>query len=121
MIDGLGTELNSIIDNICAKLGTTVDALVPELCKYKLYESIGYITAFSIISAFIIITMLIVFALWQKAESSSGEYEVLELCLGAVLFLFICGIAYQVYFFIVWKNAPTGAAVDYVIQQLKNH
>lgn len=119
MFDGIGTELNLIIDNICEKLGTTVDALVPELCKYMVYKSIGYIVAFSMISIFIIIAMLVIFMINKKYESA--ELICLEMFLVASLFLMICCISYNVYYLIIWKNAPTGAVVNYLIDQLKNH
>lgn len=120
MFDGLGSEMNLIIDNLCTKFGTTVEELLPELCKFKVYQSVGYIAAFSILSLFVILCMIIVLIIGKKKGFLSEECIGAEVILTFILFMFLCGIAYQTYYLIIWKNAPTGAAVNYVIQQLKS-
>lgn len=121
MFDGLGTELNSIIDNLCSKFGVTVEALLPELCKFKVFECIGYLSAFGIITFFILICLGVINYMGNK-KYMDKDYVALGNCFfGFILFGFIIAIAYQVYNLIIWINSPTGAAVNYIIQQLKSH
>lgn len=120
MFDGLGTELNTVIDNLCNKFGVTVDTLLPELCKFKVYEAIGYLYAFGIMTAFALICFVGFLIISKKWKLDS-----IEICFGmsvifVALMILIGCISYQTYQLVIWKNAPTGAAVNYVIQQLKN-
>ena len=121
MFDGLGTELNSIIDNLCSKFGVTVEALLPELCKFKVFECIGYLAAFGIIALFILICLGIIYYL-QKKEYCPEELAFTGyFSFTAILSGLVIAIAYTVYKLIIWVNSPTGAAVNYIIQQLKHH
>ena len=122
MFDGLGTEVNTIIDNLCSKFGVTVDTLLPELCKYNVYKAIGYISAFSIVIVASLLCMIILNNIRKKTDDIDLYgvcilVMVILLCVSVVL---VACISYNVYQLIVWKNAPTGAAVNYVLQQLKN-
>ena len=121
MFDGLGTELNSVIDNLCSKFGVTVEALLPELCKFKVFECIGYLAAFGIITFFILICLGIINYMGNKKNIDDNDIFIMNCGFSVILFGFIVAIAYQVYNLIIWINSPTGAAVNYIIQQLKNH
>lgn len=110
-------DVNSVIDNICNKIGTTADILIPELARYKEYS---YLAGFIICFICIVISVSII---WIGNKLLKKGYDADD-CIGFYLFgctgLFssLVVIMVQIRGYIVWHNAPIGAAVNYILNSL---
>ena len=118
-------DVNQIIDNLADKLGTTASTLLPELVKYKTVSCIANLVITGIIfviCGLIITVSLKVFCAMDKID----RYDSFEmfmfpigLCVGGLLISFIC-IMINLHELIVWTNAPTGAAVYYILTGIRH-
>lgn len=66
----LGTEMNDVINNLCDKLGVTVNVLVPEFARYKIASG----SIWLIFSAIIIITAIFSTVYIIRKYKYEGEY-----------------------------------------------
>ena len=111
-------DANAIIDNICNKLGTTADILVPELVRYKEYS---YLAGFIICIICIVISVILIWIgrkISEKHDSDEEDYLGFYFFGGIGLLTSLVVIIVQIHGFIVWHNAPMGAVVNYVISSL---
>ena len=83
MDNNISNNVNSIINNLCDKLGTTVDYLIPEMAKY-------YITRHTVgvIISIIIIIILCIFLtiIYKSMKNGDIDYDIPD-------YLFLFGIA----------------------------
>jgi len=118
MIDITGEDVNLIIDNLCMKFNTTVDNLIPELIKLKTVSAVASICVCIIFMT----TGLIMFrkAINIAEDELSFGWAMLSICMFVFLVItFIC-FGMNMYKLIVWSNAPYGAAIEYILQLLRN-
>jgi hypothetical protein len=123
-------DVNAIIDNICNKLGTTVEAVVPEYAKYMIVSKvisliIGVVIAFF---ATALINMLLA-SLRKKIAEYKSEYDRDDwwsedwaiLCIvgyGVIIIIGIIAVAFIVsgLDFIPWLISPQGAFIAEVMK-----
>ena len=123
-------DVNEIINNICAKLGTTVEKVVPEYAKYKVVSNlqeflIGVVLA--IITTFLTMTML------KMLKKRIAEYVdkygyndwynedfAMVYCIGGVFLFILMVIATAMIVngldFVPWLVSPQGAFVAEIAQ-----
>ena len=123
-------DVNEIINNICAKLGTTVEKVVPEYAKYKVVSNlqeflIGVVLA--IITTFLTMTMLKM--LKKRIAEYVDEYGhndwydedfAMVYCIGGVFLFGFMLIAIAMIVnglnFVPWLVSPQGAFVAEIAQ-----
>ena len=123
-------DVNEIINNICAKLGTTVEKVVPEYAKYKVVSNlqellIGVVLA--IITTFLTMTMLKM--LKKRIAEYIDEYGhndwydedfAAVYCIGGVFLFILMVIATAMIVngldFVPWLVSPQGAFVAEIAQ-----
>ena len=116
-------NINSVIDNLCIKLGTTVEVLIPELIKYKRTEAIA--------DLIIYLAVLLLTGLFCKQyllklipkEEEEAEVSVVKLLVVilVILILLITPISFFValHNLVVWTVSPEGASVEYLLRLLQ--
>lgn len=123
-------DVNEIINNICAKLGTTVEKVVPEYAKYKVVSNlqeflIGVVLA--IITTFLTMTMLkmlkkrIVEYVDEYGHNDWYDEDFVEVYYIGGAFLFILMVIATVMIvngldFVPWLVSPQGAFVAEIAQ-----
>ena len=122
-------NVNTIIDNICAKLGTTVEMVVPEYAKYMVASKLTtFITGVGLIILIVALAKMLMVSLNKKITEYKDEYEsndwwdagwsVLYLISGVVLII-IGFVALSILIsgldFIPWLISPQGAFIAEVL------
>lgn len=115
----MGEEVNIIIDNLCAKFGTTLQNLIPEMARMNIAEDIVVI----IICAIVSIVMYKIFKKGWKCYQEEDYYDKEE-----YIFMMICAIIVGVIFVIIlsfsivnltgWIASPTAKTVQTVISMI---
>jgi hypothetical protein len=123
-------DVNAIIDNICNKLGTTVEAVVPEYAKYMIASKLVTLIIGVMITFFVTALMnMMLTSLKKEIAEYKEKYErddwwsedwVFPYILGgiALIFVGIIGTATLVsgLDFIPWLISPQGAFVAEVMK-----
>ena len=128
----MNSEVNSIIDNLCSRFGTTTAYLIPEMARYNIAKEL-----FMIILS--IIVLIIAFLIYRKGWSrykheldrwendNNGEwhrtpdlsdftfYWTASGTLG-IIFAFILMV--NTYAIIGWLTSPTAAFIDTVLNSI---
>ena len=69
-------DVNTIIDNICNKLGTTVETVVPEYAKYMIASKVISLIIGMVIAVFATVLMhMLMASLRKKIAEYKEEYE----------------------------------------------
>ena len=108
-------DVNATIDNICNKIGTTADILVPEFARYKEYSYLSGIIICTICIAVSASLIWIGRKIYEKVDSDEDAYLGFYFFGGLGLFTSLLIFLIQIHGYIVWHNAPMGAAVNYII------
>ena len=119
-------NVNEIINNICAKLGTTIEKVVPEYAKYKVVSNlqellIGVVLA--IITTFLTMTMLkmkkrIAEHVDEYGNNDCYEEDFVTFC-GPFLFILMVIATTMIVNgldFVSWLVSPQGAFVAEIAQ-----
>ena len=130
----MGAEINSIIDNLCEKFGTTTAYLIPEMAKYNIARDIEMVV-------FSIIFMIIAYVIWsttmKRYKEALSRYDGLEeeyqkwhrrpciddyfgyfVCSVILFFAFICTMMISVHNLVGWIASPTAAFVNEIIHSI---
>lgn len=112
-------SINSIINNLCNKFGTTVDNIIPEVARYQAVScGIDFITGIILLT---IAILLVRYMLKNKIDPLDDNN-----ILGVTIFL--TTVSLTVFGFaklsdglnmFTWIFAPKGAFVNYVYEMLK--
>lgn len=114
-------ETNSVINNLCEKLGTSAQYLIPELIKAKTAECILMIIIDFVILCIVSIVMWKIYK-YCKDKDNYLElediivYELIPLVIG--LIAVVC-LLINVVNLSGWMISPTGKAVSEIISMLK--
>lgn len=111
--------VNTIIDNLCTKFGTTLQNLIPEMAKANIAEDIVVIAICAIVS----IVMYKIFKKGWKCYQEENCYDKEE-----YVFMILCAIIIGVIFVIIlscsivnltgWIASPTAKTVQAVISMI---
>lgn len=118
-------NINEIIDNICLKLGTTADLLIPEYAKMRIAESI----LSTVIFAALIFATVCALKFLVKAVKPGGVFYESDLETEASIvggsILVIGGIFFLIFFvdsaccLLRYASSPTAAFVDEMLKSIK--
>lgn len=112
----MGEEVNIIIDNLCNKFGTTIQALVPEMAKMYIAKDI---VSIAICVIFLVIIYKIMTKVWEyiKEQDCGLEPIILIPCLplGIVVSLFCVHITD----FVGWIASPMAKTIETIVMMIK--
>ena len=103
----MGNEINTVIDNLCEKLGVTIDSLVPEFAKYN----VAMFACGICICIAVIIIIQIFFQKLKKTEDyefDSTPYIIGNAALTIVAAIVLVCLAVQL---VGWLASPTAATI----------
>jgi hypothetical protein len=115
-------NINSVIDNLCLKLGTTVENLLPELIRYKRVGVITDVIIFGIAQIVFIFICKRFLIKMIPTESDEAGVEALKI-LGLVM-MGLTGIItpicllVSIHELVIWVVSPEGAAIEYILRLL---
>ena len=120
----MANEVNSIIDNLCEKLGTTISDLTPEMAKMNIAENITIIV---FIILLILVTIILGFKFIKHKNSplydSNDWISIMAGIVMCVLIMFsILGIILCLIIFIPdtieWIVAPKARMAEYILNKI---
>lgn len=129
----MNNEVNEVINNICEKLGTTIEKIVPEFSKYMFVSSLKDFIIGIVLLTFTAIIFRSLFK-WFKSRINKYKEEtdrddwydesfVFAFCLGCcpLLITTIAGLVFTIsgLQFLDWLISPQGAFVAYVLRSVK--
>ena len=111
-------SINSIINNLCEKFGTTVDNIIPEVARY---QAVTYGVQFIIGIICLIIALLLIRLFVKNKLDPDVNYIAIIFIFVIFIFFIIAGIVNLITGLntFVWIFAPKGAFVNYVYSLLK--
>ena len=115
----MGEEVNRVIDNLCAKFGTTLQNLVPEMARMNIAEDIVII----IICAIVSIVMYKIFKKgWKSYKDEEWydkeEYIIMIICAILVGAIFVIILSFSIVNLTGWIASPTAKTVQTVISMI---
>lgn len=100
-------EVNSAIDHLCAKLGTTAHMLIPELAKLKVTQH-----TFAVILSFVIFVLSAHYTKVAWKYDKKNDFDSLWFMFPASLFIgFLVGFIVNTYYLIGWLTSPTAMSI----------
>jgi len=114
----MAEEVNSIIDNLCAKFGTTLQNLIPEMAKANIAEDIVVIIICTIVS----IVMYKIFKKGWKCckeeDYDKEEYVFMTICAIIVGVIFVILLSFSVVNLTGWIASPTAKTIQAIISMI---
>ena len=119
----IGEQVNEVIDNLCQKIGSTQQMLVPEMARLIIARSCVN-AAFCAIMCLVCILLLINGIRVNKNSEIEWEvqeiWQVIAVVSGIALFVCFCFLWFNVSEAVQWKAAPTAKAVEYILNLVGN-
>lgn len=118
-------EINAVIDNLCSKLGTAKEVLLPEMARMYTISS-----AFNTgVCAVVSMVLLYIFKynltkIRNDIRSNELSYderqsaEIITAVSGTLLIGFFAGFWINAYELIQWVSSPTAKTFEYILQLL---
>lgn len=119
-----GQEINIVIDNLCSKLGTTIEYLIPELAKAEITSSIFQIIIFGIFSVcFIYVVYKLVKFFLTNSENYIDDFRAVGGTVALIfssiaVVVFMISIFGNIYSLIMWNNYPYVMSLKYITEML---
>lgn len=129
----MSNEINDVVNNICEKLGTTTDMVIPEFARYMVAENIKNLIIGLILLAFDVVVFKTLLK-WLKRritelKTKHENYDWTDQDF-AYLFYVACGILLVLGIgsfltiidgldFVNWVVSPKGAFAKYILSTLK--
>ena len=115
-------EVDIIIDNLCEKLGTAKEAVVPELARMcgmrHLCNSLLCIVALIALTVILCRCKKIMDNDQNHSYDTVQNAEIGALMCGIAVIGFFIGLWFNIYECIQWFAAPTAKTIEYVLQLL---
>lgn len=111
----MGEEVNIIIDNLCTKLGTTVQTLIPEMAKMNILEGIVTIIICVIILIFLYKVSV---KTWNYSKEYDSEYGLLLLVTGFAAVIFTIILSITIVSTTGWIASPTAKTIGTIISMV---
>lgn len=105
-------SVNKIIDNICNKLSTTSELLVPEFAKMKFTGHMIWGIVFLILA----VIMFIAFIMFMKSDTFYDDDIAFVMALIAIVLFFLC--VWNITAAIQWNIAPFAKLTEYIIGEI---
>lgn len=112
----IGEQVNEVIDNLCQKIGSTQQMLVPEMARLCIARSWVDAVFCGVLFLFCFIGLVV------SIKSYKKDYDWL---IGIILFsivaiLFFCLLWASISNAIQWQAAPTAKAVEYILELVRS-
>lgn len=115
----MGEEVNIIIDNLCTKLGTTVQTLVPEMAKMNISENIVIIIICTIVAIVIYKIFKKVWKIYKEDYHSNNEYYIfLIICTIVIESIIVIIAGFSVTSLAGWIASPTAKTIETIIAMI---
>lgn len=112
----IGEQVNEVVDNLCQKIGSTQQMLVPEMARLCIARA--WVDAVFCGVSVLLCTVGLVVSIKKYKENDNW-------CIGIVLFsiaaiVFFCLLWASVSNAIQWQAAPTAKAVEYILNLVRS-
>lgn len=111
----MGEEtVNSIIDNLCTKFGTTLQNLIPEMAKMYIAKDIVTIIILGIIST-------VMYKLYKKYSKKNEffDYEFQIILIVSFGIISTVALIFSIIDFTGWIASPTAQTIEMIIGMVK--
>ena len=103
-------DINSVIDNLCNKLNTTSECLIPEYAKMHITSAWFWIVICAIV---ILISIICIIYIAKSDELLDGENTAALFLIVIIACIYICG--YNIKEIVQWNIAPLGKFTEYIL------
>ena len=119
----IGEQVNEVIDNLCQKIGSTQQMLVPEMARLIIARSCVN-AAFCAILCVVCILLLVKWTRVMKSDECSWDEEqtwtMISIFSGVALFICFVFLWFNVSEAVQWQAAPTAKAVEYILNLVRS-
>lgn len=116
----MNNEINAVIDNLCSKLGTTAEMLIPEVAKMSLITDV-----FLLIGA--ILAVVPIWLGWKKArnydKANREEWHktYASVIVGVIAAFDLVLIVGSIHDIVCWIVSPTGKAIMAMLNMINSN
>lgn len=111
----MGADINAVIDNICEKLGTTTEFLIPELARREICTNVATL---------LMSLIFIIIALYFLPKAWKYDCDNMDSVITVIPFLVLAG---SCVFFVIsvvdlagWIASPTASSVIEIVEMVEN-
>lgn len=112
----IGEQVNEVVDNLCQKIGSTQEMLVPEMARLCIARS--WVDAVFCGVLFLLCSIGLVVSIKNCREDDNWVIGIVIFSIAAVAFL--CVLWTSVSNAIQWQAAPTAKAVEYILNLVRS-
>ena len=118
----IGRQVNEVIDNLCQKIGSTQQMLVPEMARLVIARS----CVNAVFCAIMCLVCILLLVKWTRVMKDRGcgweEHEtwtMISFVSGIALIIFFVFLWFEVSEAVQWQAAPTAKTVEYILELVK--
>ena len=115
-VDMIGEQVNEVIDNLCQKIGSTQQMLVPEMARLCIARS--WVDAVFCGVLFLLCSIGLIVSIKSYKEDDNWVIGIVVFSIVAFVFLFLLWAS--VSNAIQWQAAPTAKAVEYILNLVRS-
>ena len=112
----IGEQVNEVVDNLCQKIGSTQQMLVPEMARLCIARS--WVDAVFCGVLFLLCSIGIVVSIKNLEKDSDWVAGIVLFSIFA--FVFLCLLWASVSNAVQWQAAPTAKAVEYILELVRS-
>lgn len=112
----IGEQVNEVIDNLCQKIGSTQQMLVPEMARLCIARS--WVDAAFCVVLFLLCSIGLVISIKKYREEDNWVIGIVAFSIFALVFF--CILWASVSNAVQWQAAPTAKAVEYILELVRN-
>ena len=112
----IGEQVNEVIDNLCQRIGSTQQMLVPEMARLCIARS--WVDA--VFCGVLFLFGFIGLAVSIKSYKKDSDWLIGIILFSIVAILFFCLLWASVSNAIQWQAAPTAKAVEYILELVRS-
>ena len=112
----IGEQVNEVIDNLCQKIGSTQQMLVPEMARLCIARS--WVDAVFCGVLFLLCSIGLVVSIKSYKKDSDWLVGIVLFSIFAIVFF--CLLWASVSNAIQWQAAPTAKAVEYILELVRS-
>lgn len=119
----IGEQVNEVIDNLCQKIGSTQQMLVPEMARLIIARSCVN-AAFCALMCVVCILCIVKWIRVMKDDDRIGDeqdmWTVIAIFSGFALLICFIFLWFSVSEAVQWQAAPTAKAVEYILNLVRS-
>ena len=119
----IGEQVNEVVDNLCQKIGSTQQMLVPEMARLIIARSCVN-AAFCALMCLVCILLIVKWIRVTKSEECGWEegetWAMIAIFSGIALFICFGFLWFNVSEAVQWQAAPTAKAVEYILNLVRS-